>query len=375
MTQGTKLIGMMECRFEPLHKGHVFLVMMAYELLKSVAYMTRGGVDFTLYVIVTSHDGEILPGRERFKWAQQTFGGYDNIVVLHAHNSLEYVAGYGSDYEGAAYKSDWGFWGNVAMEQCGLGDTIDYVYGSEDYVHGIAAACGAKPVLIDQDRDTITVSGTIMRNSPYNNWEYFPDAVKSFFAKKVCIIGGPYPGKKALAGALSRHYHTPLIGDVSDAVYDPDTRGCTVQDLLKIARLHTVRAEALLHQANKVAISDSDTLLTSLWFEEKFGGPMPEWMYRQANTKRFDLYVFTESEGREFRPSNTFQDEDSWHRFSEKIMYALDNLGWPYVCVSGPLDRQVSKAVVAIDYMQWHAEGRGRVGWVPGTQTNAGYST
>jgi len=373
MTQQKALVGITECRFEPLHNGHVFMVMMAYQLLKMQA--TVKGVDFILHVIVCSHDGEILSGHKRFLWAKRTFGGYDNIQVHHAHNSLEHISGYGTDYSGPGYTTSWEFWAKVAMEQCNLHDTIDYVYGSEGYVEGIAKYCDAEPVLIDQSRDTITVSGTIMRNSPYDNWDYFPDAVRSDFAKKVCLIGSPYTGKKALASALSQHYRTPLIGDVSDTVYNPDLRGCTKADLEQIARLHTVRAEALMQQANKVAISDSDTLLTAAWYEWKFGGPLPTWMFDQANTKRFDLYVFTESAGRAFRPSNTFRDEDDWHEFSDHIKGMLCNLKWPYVCVDGPLDRQLSKAVPAIDCMQWFAEpGQdGRVGWFPGTQANVGY--
>src|SRR5690606_30969066 len=123
--------------------------------------------------------------------------------------------------------------------------------------------------------------------------------------KKVCIIGGPYTGKAKLADNLSRHYGTPMIDDVSESVYNADERGSTPEDLIKIATLHTVRAKALLEQANKVIISDSDTLLTYVWYKALFGEP-PKYLTELANTKRFDLYLLTDSKNEPFRASHSF---------------------------------------------------------------------
>src|SRR3989338_1860405 len=214
VTTNGELICITECRFEPLHKGHVYMVQMSRELLAQEA-LKRRAPGYKLHVIVTSHDGEIINGHLRYLWAQKTFGGDPHIKVHSAHNSLEYL-GYGTDYTGERYTKDWNFWGEVASKMCGLGDTIDYVFGSEQYVPPIAAACNAQPYLFSEDREAIQISGTIMRMSPYENWDHFPDAVKPFFAKKICITGGPSTGKARLARALAKHYNTPLIGDVSE---------------------------------------------------------------------------------------------------------------------------------------------------------------
>lgn len=361
MPERDVLNGITECRFEPLHKGHVFMVKMALGLLEEEARTHE--VDHMLHVIVCSHDGETIPGQERFKWAQQTFGGYENITVHSAHNALEHIPGYGDDYEGPGYQESWQFWGKVAMDMCGLGDTVDYVFGSEDYVEGIAEACDATAVKIDQDRSTLQISGTIMRNSPYNNWEHFPDAVKPFFAKKVCIIGAPYTGKAQLARSIAEHYKTTLVTDVSDAIYNPELRGSTREDLEAIASLHTIRANALLEQANKVIVSDSDALLTRLWYQTLFGEP-PQRLKELSDAKRFDLYLLTDSNGVDYRPSHSFPEESSWHEFTDFIRQDLTEREWPFIELKDySLPRRVTKAVVAIDELLWESGENGQIGW------------
>lgn len=337
------------------------MVRMAEGLLAEEAHKQQR--EHMLHVIVCSHDGETIPGDERFRWAQQTFGGHSNITVHAAHNALDAIEGYGDDYDGQAYAQDWSFWGKVATQMCELGDTVDYVYGSEDYVDPIAEACGAQGVKIDQDRGALQVSGTMMRHAPDVHWDFFPDAVKPFFAKKVCIIGGPFTGKAKLAEQLARVYHTPVVSDASPAIYNADERGSTPEDLLDIAALHTVRANALLEQANRVIISDSDTLLTSVWYDTLFGEP-PTHLKARADKKRFDLYLLTDSSDMPFRPSHSFPDEASWHAFTEKIQDNLEARAWPFVRLMNPdIPKRITQSCVAIDEMIWESGEQGSIGW------------
>ncbi len=361
MSEQRPLNGVTECRFEPLHNGHVFMVKMAEGLLAEESRKQQR--DHMLHVIVCSHDGETIPGEDRFRWAKQTFGGHDNITVHLAHNALGEIEGYGSDYEGEAYAKDWGFWGKVATEMCGLGDTVDYVYGSEDYVAPIAEACGAEGVKIDQDRAALQISGTTMRHAPDVHWEHFPDAVKPYFAKKICVVGGPFTGKATLTDRLARVYNTPVVSDASSAIYDSNQRGSTPEDLLDIAALHTVRANALLEQANRVIVSDSDALLTRVWYETLFGDP-PEHLKALADKKRFDLYLLTDSADTPFRPSHSFPNEKSWHEFTQNIQENLEQRGWPYVRLINPdVAKRVTQSCVAIDEMIWESGDSRPIGW------------
>lgn len=334
----------------------------------------RNAKGYKMHLIVTSHDGETIPGHLRYQWAQKALGGDPNIIVHSAHNSLEHISGYGKDYNGEGYTSDWGFWGKVATEMCELKDTIDFYFGSESYVPEIAKACGAEPMDIDQDRSTIHTSGTIMRQSPYRNWGSFPDAVKPFFAKKICIVGAPYTGKADLAKELAADYNTVLISEASKRVYNSENRGASRRDFEKIASLHKVQTDALLEQSNRVIISDTDIFLTKVWYETVFGQAPSERMQELADQKRFDLYVLTDTHGVDFRPSNSFPSEESWHNFTKTIQKNLNEKGWPYIHLkenSSP--KRFTNSVIAIDDLRWKTSGPNKMSWVPGLQEEVGY--
>ena len=362
VNESGELVGVTECRLEPLQKGHVYMMHMSRGLLQEKARQ-QGAAGYKLHLIVTSHDGEIIPGKLRYQWAQKTFGGDPNIVVHSGHNSLE-VLGYGNDYSGDRYTKDWDFWGEVATKMCGLGDTVDYFFGSEGYVDGIARACGAEPIEIDEDREAMRVSGTIMREHPHFKWEYFPDAVKPYFAKKVCITGAPFTGKADLVRNLAEDFSTVKVVDQSSKFYNPLERTCTRADLEKIAMLHQVTADALLEQANKVIICDSDALLTRLWYEKIFTDA-PERIKELSNIQRFDLYVLTDSANMNFRESNTFKSADEWHAFTQTIKGALEERGWPYVTLdSHQKAKRHTNAVNAINDLRWITEGKNKMRWM-----------
>lgn len=362
VTTKGNIVGVTECRFEPLHKGHVYMVHMARGLLREKAH-ARGSDDYTLHVIVTSHDGEIIPGDTRYMWAQKTFGGDSHIEVHWAHNSLE-ALGLGNDYAGETYCADWNFWGQVATQMCSLGESVDSFFGSESYVEGIAKACGAEPFEIDEGREAIRLSGTIMRSNSYRLWDKLPDAVKPYFAKKICVTGAPYTGKAKLVRQLAQDFNTVHVADQSGKVYNSLERECTRDDLEKIAMLHTVTADALIEQANRVIISDSDALLTRLWYEHIFG-EVPARIKELSDVRRFDLYLLTDSSNLNFRPSNTFTNERDWHAFTGSVKDALDSRGWRYIVLDNALvARRHTNATVAIENLKWETKGPSKMSWI-----------
>lgn len=349
-----KLIGITECRYEPLHKGHVYMALMAKNILAQKA--REQGKDYEFHIIVCSHSGESIPGYIRYEWAQRTFGGFPKIKVHLANNMLE-LLGYGNNYNGLVYKSDWKFWAAVAVNVLGF-TGIDYVFGSEEYVFPIAEAVGAKGIKLDEDREALQISGTVMRNNPYHNWDYFPDAVKPYFSKKVCIIGAPYTGKAKLAKALSNHYSSPLIGDVSEKVYDANKRGCTIEDLDKIALLHDAHAAALLQQTNKVTICDSDALLTKYWAEAVFG-KSTDILEELTEQNKFDLYLVTDTNGCKFKKSHSFPNKKSWDAFTKFICNKLDTRNprpQQMYLTNSLFPRRVTDAIVAIDNLKWDSK-------------------
>ena len=348
-----KLVGLIENKHLPPHNGHKFMCEWSLAHLKTRAQ--RQGKGHHLYVAVCSRDGEVIDGKLRFEWTKKMLAD-PNVTVLHANNVLSRFPEYGSDYNNHE------MWGRVATEMLGLGDQIDYLYASEDYGPGIAAAAGAEFIPCDKDRSNIPVSGTEVRESPVENWEYIPSVVRPFFAKKVCVFGAEYTGKTKLVDHLSRHFDTVSVPEYAPMIYDNKTRAFTMKDLEEIAEHHLAAEEALLQQTNKLLLSCTDILTTATWAYESFGR-CPAWIEQEAGKKKYDLYLFMDPKGLSHTPGNTHPDRESWLRFSDKLMEALESRNRPYQVISGDAQNRTQEARRAINNMYWNKKD---LIWMPG---------
>ena len=198
----------------------------------------------------------------------------------------------------------------------------------------------------------------------YCLWDKLPDAVKPYFAKKICVTGALYTGKAKLVRQLAADFHTVHVADQSGKIYYNLERECTRGDLEKIAMLHTVTADALVEQANRIIISDSDALVTRLWYEHLFG-EVPARIKELSDVQRFDLYLVTDSANLDFRASNTFTCQEDWHAFTGRVKDALDSRGWRYIVLDNALiARRHTNATVAIENLTWETKGPSQMSWI-----------
>lgn len=310
-------------KFMPPHAGHAFLCRAATQLCDE------------LTILVCSLDGDPIPGSVRFDWMKQLF---PEARVLH----------YGEDIaqEPGDHPEFWALWRDLINSV--HPEPVAKVFGSDPSVHQLAAELGATCVILDPDREAMPVPATAVRQGPQGNWELLPPVVRLYFARRVCVTGPESTGKSTLTRDLARHYDTlymPEYGRIYDEHYRP--ADWTPAHLVTIAQTHQAMRRALLPEANRVLVEDTDALLTEVWCDA-LAGEIDPWF--NGEIELADLYLLTDidvpwvSDG-----LRLFGKDEERRAFFEKAKAVLDRRGANYIVLSGTWDERKAKAIAAVD--------------------------
>ena len=170
-------------KFYPPHKGHKYIIDFA---TKNVDFLT---------VIVCHREDQKIPGLLRKQWIEEIHPNVNVIVVddiLKDDDSLawaEYTNGF-------------------------LGYIPDIVFTSEDYGENYSKFLGSQHILVDRDRKNVSISATLIRKNLSQYWDFLEPCVKSYFAKRICVLGAESTGTTTLAKSLSEHYQTLWVPEV-----------------------------------------------------------------------------------------------------------------------------------------------------------------
>jgi len=119
-----------------------------------------------------------------------------------------------------------------------------------------------------------------------------PSIVRSFFTRKVCIVGTESTGKSTLTKRLAEHYKTNYVPEMAREIIE-ETENCNYDDLLKIAELHAKTIFESILVANKLLIVDTDLNITKSYSQFLFNKELnvDPWI---EEVNQFDLYLFLE---------------------------------------------------------------------------------
>ncbi len=314
--------GLVIGKFYPPHRGHKYLIDTALSQSKQVT------------VIVCFKPGEKIPGSLRAKWIQEIHP--TARVILMEDNKLD-----DDDSEG---------WATYTKEI--LGYTPDAVFTSESYGDPYAMFMGCVHVLVDKERTTIPVSGTLVRGNPIEYLEYLEPCVRAYFVKRVCVLGAESTGTTTLARDLAEHFRTVWVPEYgryysegklplgSDASW-------RTEEFVAIASAQKQFEDSLALCANKVLIADTDAFATSVWHERYMGG-MSEVVEKVADSSPHDLYILTGDEI-PFVQDGTRDGEHIRHDMHRRFEEKLAATGRPFIVVRGSREERMKGAVEAID--------------------------
>ena len=321
-SEKTKKRGMVLGKFMPPHLGHLYLVEFAQAFCDE------------LCIVVGSLQNEPIAGQLRYQWMQQLM---PQAHVVHLTDENPQYPEEHHDF--------WNIW-QASLKRV-LPFDVDYVFASEEYGQRLAEVLGARFVPVDIGRTQVPISGTQIRQAPFENWDYLPRCVRPYFLKKVCIFGPESTGKSTLGQKLAEHYQTVCVPEYARTWLERKEGDVELGDMRTIVQGQLAAQKALEFEANRIVFSDTDPLLSTIWSEKLFG-QVPDWMNEVAQRTTFNLYLVTDvdvpwvADKVRYLPKNR---SDFFARCIEK----LEQTSRPYCVLRGGWEDRFAQAVEAVN--------------------------
>jgi NadR type nicotinamide-nucleotide adenylyltransferase len=311
-------------KFLPPHQGHVFLGDTAQNYAKH------------LVILISVEDQDAITGDLRVKWMSDIFPSAQVFSVPLALPK-------GTDDTSNIW-DDW----KQAIEALSL-PKFDVLIAGDATAFRIAEQIGAQPVIIDPDRDVISVTSANLLRAPFENWAYIPGVVRPHFVKRVCLYGPESTGKTTLSREIAARYDTvwmPEYGRSYDHEYKKGDPWAD-DDFVAIARGHQAMRRALEQSANRLIVEDTDPILTAVWAQMLLGH-VPEWFNQDIELA--DLYLLMDIDVPWIDDGmRVFGKHEERQKFMDLCKEELDRRGAKYLVLSGDWYSRKETAVEAVD--------------------------
>jgi HTH-type transcriptional repressor of NAD biosynthesis genes len=318
--------GMILGKFLPPHRGHIHLVEFG---LSRVERLT---------VVVGTLSTEPIDGKLRYQWMRELF---PTARVVHLDKDLP--------QEPSEHPDFWNLWIRALREV--LPEAPELVFSSEDYGDELAQRLGARHIPVDKPRSAIPISGTAIRQNPYQHWQMLPSCVRTHFVKRVVLFGTESTGKTTLAAQLAQHFQTEWAPEFAREFIEqqPQDWGLSAikeTDFAQIASGQQRIEDEAARRANRVLFCDTNLLSSTVW-AERYLGQCPQWLRRMSAQRRYDLYLWAELADTEWHQDRTRDSEQMQTQLHQKFGAVLE--GENFVKLSGPLETRLSQAIKAVE--------------------------
>lgn len=266
--------GLVIGKFYPPHAGHLALVRAALARCDRV----------TVQVLGSSR--ESLPAEVRAGWLRE------ELPTAHVVHGL--------DDAPVDYASEAAWQAHTAVIRDLLDAPVDALFSSDDYGEELARRLGARWVQVDPGRRGTPVSARAVRADPAAYWWALPAAVRSWFVRRVVVIGAESTGTTTLAEALTGHLGLPTVAEFGREWSAVRPGGFTAPwhtaEFDLVAREQArVEDDAAARTPVPLLVCDTDVLATAVWHERYVGRGSPS--VRALAARRVpDLYLLTGDE-------------------------------------------------------------------------------
>lgn len=315
-----KTLGLTLGKFAPFHKGHQYLIETA---LKEVN---------ELIVVIYDTTVTNIPLNIRANWIRRL---YPEVRVIEAWDGPQ---GYSKD---RSYE--------IKEEQYILGllngEQVTHFYSSEFYGEHMSKALGAIDRRVDEARNAVPISASIIRSNPYDYRKFISDIVYRDLIIKIVFVGAMSTGKSTTTEALAKYYNTTFASEYGRDYWTEHQvdRRITFGAFDEIALGHIEREEKQILDANKYFFVDTNAITTYMYALD-YHGKAPDLLTHLAleNSKRYDLFFLCDDD---------IPYDDTWdrsgdqkrHIFHKQIIADLKERRIPYIVLKGNLDQRMKK--------------------------------
>ena len=331
-------IGLTLGKYAPLHKGHEYVI-------KTMLKETDKAI-----VIIYDTPVTPIPLQMRVGWIKKLFPDVTVIEawdgpIGHPHNR---------EYE-------------IMEEQYILGllggKEVTAFYSSEYYGEHMSKALGCADRRIDEARNTMPVSATVIRNNPFQYKHYLSDIVYRDMIIKVVFLGAMSTGKSTIAEKLAKRHNTTFASEYGRDYWDEHQvdRRLSFEAFNEIAIGHIEREEAAFLNADRYCFIDTNAITTYM-FALNYHGAAPEFLTQLAveNALRYDLFFLCEDD---------IPYDDTWdrsgkqkrHVFHKQIVADLEARRIPYISLKGDLETRMKRVDEVLSKFQPYSNFYGRM--------------
>ena len=254
----------------PFHKGHEAMIQFA-----------KSKADF-LTILICCSDKETIPSLIRKKWIANTFGKDSSIEIkIFDYKENEFPNTSVSSVEVSK------LWATKFKE---IFPDYSLLITSEPYGQYVADHMDINHILFDQERKSVPISASGIRENSAANWRFLPNAVKSFYARKVVILGTESTGKTTLANDLANHFKATLVLEAGREVIK-DSTVFSFEDLITTAKEHANKINMALNGDSPLIIIDTDVYITQSYSTYFFGKEL-ELSEDIYETNKAHLYLY-----------------------------------------------------------------------------------
>jgi HTH-type transcriptional regulator, transcriptional repressor of NAD biosynthesis genes len=318
--------GLVLGKFYPLHAGHSSLIRAASRRCSRV----------TVQVLASSV--ESIPLQERAQWVREE------------HPEVNVVAA--MDEADIDFNSDAAWDEHMAIISSLLDAPVDAVFTSDPYGAELASRLHARWEQIDPGRMSIPVSGNAIRADVSGHWWALGGGARSWFTRRIVVIGAESTGTTTLARKLAEHYGTlwvPEFGREWSQIRPGGLRApwqSVEFDLVarEQARLEDAAARVV---PRPLLICDTDVLATSVWHERYVGERLSS-VEEMAKSRVPDLYLLTNCDI-PFVQDGLRDGEHVRESMTARFRQVLNAQPAPWVEVRGSRELRLESAVAAVD--------------------------
>jgi NadR type nicotinamide-nucleotide adenylyltransferase len=292
--------GLVLGRFDPPHLGHQHLIDFARA---SVQHLT---------VLVFARSSDPIPGTTRAAWLREMAPGVHVMVALDEPTPA---------VEDPDVKQRW-----TDLVRRYVPEGPAYFFASDDHGFRFAEHLGAVYVPVDPKRQAVPISATAIRKAPLACWKYLPVCARSWFARRVAIVGAEASGKTTLARALAARFDTVWVPEYARTLVEDRRRRFEPDEVALVERGQAASEDALARQANRLVVCDTDVMTVRLWGERLFG------LSVEPGTRRYDLTLVLPSE----------------NAFRARIVAELRRLGRRFVEIGADNEDAAARAVESV---------------------------
>ncbi|NBD27840.1 AAA family ATPase [Paenibacillus glycinis] len=313
-------------KFAPLHRGHQFMIETAIR-----------ETDEVIVVIYDCPDTTDVPLHVRADWIRSLYPG---VQVVEAWDG----------------PSDMGDTPEIKRLQenyiLGLlnGRNVTHFYSSEFYGEHMSIALGAENRQVDPARLRVPVSGTKIRQAPYENRSYLDPLVYRDLVAKIVFLGAPSTGKTTLAAHMAERLNTAWMPEYGREYWERHQveRRLSPRQLEEIAVGHVEREDRMALEARELLFVDTNALTTQI-FSMDYHGEATAGLTALADraASRYDLVFLC---GDDIPYDDTWDRSGDVHRaaFQKRFAADLHARRIPYVPLRGTLEERAEQVTAVL---------------------------